>query len=276
MVAGLLIGCPGDDGGGGGTAGDTAPSSASNEDGPEPQTCEQIGGVCDCVGSCGMGLMASPEGTCPQAPDEAGACSMECCVPVGDDTGSGTDSAGGPANIDECILESAIDVECTDPDVAFAYVVFSEQLGCTGSSGATDKQALLLTSLRLTPPGGDPPVLGLRIADPMAPLPDNQVELTLPESVPYGLLDPTMMGSLVFTPGLPLVFVDATGSGTAVLDSVPTLEALTAGGELLEGTFQMSGAAVNVPEPPELLDDPSFELRGCFRLPADLYPIELD
>jgi hypothetical protein len=200
--------------------------------------------------------------------------------PTGDETGTpdtgDETSAEGPASLEECIAESVIDVECGGDEPAFSYVAWSESLGCSGALGATEKQALVLTSLAMTPEGGEPPVLGMRIAGPGAALPEDVLEQILPTPVPYGMFTPELPGLTVFVRGLPLVFTSAEGEGRMDLTAVPPLEALLAGGETIEGTFELTGAAVLVPDATTPVDDPSFAMRGCFRLPGDLHPIELD
>lgn len=92
----LLVACPSGRDDGTGATSNSGPSSVSNEDGPEPLTCEQVGGACSCAGSCDSGQVPSAEATCPQPPDESGACSQECCVPVGSTTAGST--AGSTAD----------------------------------------------------------------------------------------------------------------------------------------------------------------------------------
>lgn len=87
-----LSGCPSETSDDEGATGSSTPSTQSSLDAPMPAACEDLGGTCNCVGSCNAGEIPTAEGTCPQPPAEAGACSQECCVPASA-TGTGTTAA---------------------------------------------------------------------------------------------------------------------------------------------------------------------------------------
>lgn len=111
LLALLTTACPGssnDDGDGvTGNTGQTAPVTVSAEDGPEPVTCESLGGTCSCAGACDPGQMLSTQGTCPQPPDESGACSQDCCVPVAGTTAGTTAATAGSTAADSTAAGTA-------------------------------------------------------------------------------------------------------------------------------------------------------------------------
>ena len=106
-MSGALVGavnCGGDDeqesalqstNGESATSGTTPTSSASaSASASGGDDCVAMGGICDCAGGCQAGYELAPhlDGSCPQPPDEAGACSQSCCLPVDGTSGSATDS----------------------------------------------------------------------------------------------------------------------------------------------------------------------------------------
>jgi hypothetical protein len=103
-----LAACPGDssDDGESVTA-HTAPGSQSGLDAPTPQTCEELGGTCDCAGSCNQGEMPVAEGSCPQPPDGSGACGQQCCVPIADTTAGTVGTAGSTAATADSTADTA-------------------------------------------------------------------------------------------------------------------------------------------------------------------------
>jgi hypothetical protein len=120
LLVSFIGGCPAsDDGDGDGVTGNSTLSSVSNEDGPEPMTCEQLGGMCSCSGACDEGQMPEPNGTCPQPPDESGACGQGCCVPVtgttaGSTMGSTAGSTAGTVGTADATADTSAPVcDCT-------------------------------------------------------------------------------------------------------------------------------------------------------------------
>ena len=116
MVVASAGACTGDDGGGSDSNGTSSPStagtaasaddSASGADASADDAsadgganaCVEMGGVCDCAGSCqdGWTWEMSLDASCPQPGPDAGACGMGCCLPPdgsSSSSGSGTDSA---------------------------------------------------------------------------------------------------------------------------------------------------------------------------------------
>lgn len=120
LSLGLLVSCgdDGDDSGSGsgsGSASVTAASAGTTEgtsgsmtlgdsSGNVGDACAMAGGMCQCAGTCGTQTQPALDASCPQPPDEAGACSMECCVEASGDTNDvdpGTTGAGvgGPIEL---------------------------------------------------------------------------------------------------------------------------------------------------------------------------------
>lgn len=84
-----LAACPGESSDDGeGVTGNTTASTQSGLDAPSPTACEDLGGTCNCAGACNPGEVPSAAGTCPQPPAEAGACGLECCVPMAGSSGT--------------------------------------------------------------------------------------------------------------------------------------------------------------------------------------------
>ena len=152
-VGWLLAAACGDDDGSGGETGASASAGTSNESAPASagdasadasadgasadgasadgggDTCESVGGTCDCSGGCDPGWALAPQldATCPQPGPDSGACSQSCCVPAGGSgssgtgagsgDGSGTADAAGSGGPEYCACEVSNDLPAC-PDAA--------------------------------------------------------------------------------------------------------------------------------------------------------------
>jgi hypothetical protein len=73
----------GGDASGGDTAGSTSGGSEATATTDAGDACADAGGTCVCAGTCAGPTDPSLDAACPQPGDEAGSCSMVCCIDPG-------------------------------------------------------------------------------------------------------------------------------------------------------------------------------------------------
>jgi hypothetical protein len=179
-----------------------------------------------------------------------------------------------------------IDTQCDDEPVGTIEWVGYGAGKCMGSSGGTDGIARFLFSMNGVDPDGNPTVIGLRLEPATAPAPQQgdrasfdwmPSHLVTPDApLPASLIGAATLEPMLF--GGALGFLrDATSDATVTLTAPIPLDALVAGGEV-RGTFHLVGGTFTILEGSEQTDipDPDGELVGCFVVPYELHPIELD
>ncbi len=203
-------------------------------------------------------------------------------------SGSGSASSGGTGGYEACLATmQVIDGECADAPLGAIEWVGVGAGKCMGSLGNSGGFARILMSSAQTDPEGNPTILGIRLEpeDGNAPQQGDRIELTaapthlvttdvpLPVDLPGGaVIEPMLFGgALGFLRG------DTDDAGFT-LEAAITQQQLLDGGTL-RGTFRLIGGTYTT------LDtggaevdtvDPAAEVRGCFHVPYELYPIELD
>jgi hypothetical protein len=180
-----------------------------------------------------------------------------------------------------------IDADCADSPLGAIEWVGVGAGKCMGSLGNSGGFARILMSTAQTDPEGTPTILGIRLEpeDGNAPQQGDRIELT---AVPAHLVTATaplpidLPGTAVIEPmifGGALGFLRGeAGDAEMTLEAPITRQALVDGGTV-RGTFRLLGGTYTT------LDgdgnqvetvDPSAEVRGCFHVPYEMHPIELD
>lgn len=247
--------------GGGGAKGDGMVGEAEGEGtvddgGPAP---ESTGGPATSVGeSDGEGTTAEGEGT--TVADES--------------TGAPIDS------FDTCLASMVFELDCTEPGTR-RWVAWGESFGCVGVSGGSMELARVLFRLDETVEG-EPQIRGLRLGVEVPGPTDEVVEWTAPAPVPYAAWTPEVawpleLTRMVFAGGLSFL-VGRTDDATITFAEIPSLDALM-NGTTLRGDFTWNGGDYDILQPDgsiATIADPTAQGAGCFHLPGELYPLELD
>lgn len=199
--------------------------------------------------------------------------------------GGGGDGTGGFA---ACVAAmQIIDASCDGaPPGTIEWIGYGAG-ACMGSSGNTDGWARLLMSLDAVDPEGNPTILGVRLEpeDGNAPQLGDRVEIALAPAQKVTSTAPlaTQLGGsgtiepMTFAGGLGFLFGE-TDDAVLSLETPVALHELTSGGTL-RGTFHFVGGTFTKldqnGEPVAALD-PTAEVAGCFVVPFEMHPIELD
>jgi hypothetical protein len=157
--------------------------------------------------------------------------------------------------------------------------VYGERLGCFVTVGPSTTMASFLFWLDDVV-DGDAQVVGLRLAPP-APgsFMDDRIEFTAPAPVPLSTLPTTLAWPVTVTPnpaGAAINFSEGQSSDAQVqlLEPIDAAQ-LPDGTETARATFSFQGGTYQLPTGPAE-NDPSARGIGCFHLPAELHPLELD
>jgi hypothetical protein len=197
------------------------------------------------------------------------------------DTTDGTSTTGDEIDsFEDCLAFVDIALECTDPG-DHAWVAYGESFGCVGSTGGAGVLARVLFRLDETV-DGEPQLRGLRLG-PDAPHPtDELVQWNAPALVPYAAWTtdvawPLELKQMTFAGGLSFL-VGRTDDAAITFTAIPPLETLMNGTDL-QGELTWAGGDYDILQDDEsiaTLNDPTAQGAGCFHLPAELYPLELD
>jgi len=263
LVVGMVVG---------GCASETGltTSADTNEGGPPPEGSE---------GDDDDGTEGDDDGTSVSTTDDGSEGEGE-----GEDTVDSTDGTSTThAEIDsleDCIAFTGIALDCASSG-AHAWVAYGESFGCVGSTGGTDVLARVLFRLSETV-DGEPQLRGLRLGTEFPHPTEALVQWNAPAPVPYGSWTPDVawpleLKQMTFAGGLSFL-VGRTDDATITFAAIPPLETLMNGTDL-QGGFTWSGGDYDILQNDESIatvNDPTAQGAGCFHLPAELYPLELD
>ena len=201
---------------------------------------------------------------------------------------SGSTSSGGTGGYDACLATmQVIDVDCAGTPAGTIEWVGVGAGKCMGSQGTSGGFVRFLMSTAQTDPDGNPTILGVRIEpeDGNAPQQGDRIQLVAASThlvTPQIPLPVDLPGSAVIEP---MIFGGALGFLRGeTQDAEVTLEAPVSQQELVDGgtvrgTFRLLGGTYTT------LDsngnevetvDTTAEVHGCFHVPYEMHPIELD